>query len=62
MDHSSNLETLIITINNSSNDSSTNDEDVESNYIFHQDKSEFDINAYLIDLFNNNKESNKSQC
>ena len=35
MDHSSNLETPIITINNSSNDSSMNNEDVESNYIFH---------------------------
>ena len=59
MDHSDNLETLIITINNSSNDSSMNDEDVESNYIFHQDEPEFNINAYLIDLFNNDKELNK---
>ena len=59
INHSSNLETLIITINNSRNDSSMNDEDVKDNYIFHQDEPEFDINIYLIDSFNNNKELNK---
>ena len=59
MNHSSDLKTLIITINNSSNDSLINDEDVKINYIFHQDEPEFDINIYLINLFNNNKELNK---
>ena len=59
MDHSNNLETLIITINNSSNDSSMNDEDVKNNYIFHQDKPKFDINTYLINSFNDDKELNK---
>ena len=59
MNHSDDLETFIITINNSSDDSLMNDEDLKSNYIFHQDKSEFNINIYLINLFNNDKESNK---
>ena len=60
MDHSDNLETLIITINNSSNDPSMNDKDVEGNYIFHQDEPKFDINTYLIDLFNDEETAHDS--
>ena len=59
MNYSSDLETSVITINNDSNDSSTNNEDMKSNYIFYQDELEFDINIYFINLFNNDKELNK---
>ncbi|MCJ1367093.1 hypothetical protein MMC16_006225 [Acarospora aff. strigata] len=57
VDHGGDLETPVITIDGS-DDPPTDDE--EGNYIYYQDEPGFDINAYLIDSFNDDKQDQES--